>query len=98
MTSSLTGTPLGNWVPPEPRGSTFDKKRDGARLGAQFLRVLNVVTDGQWRTLKEISAATGDPEASVSARMRDIDGWKGWTKQSKHLGNGLWAYRFVRAA
>lgn len=86
------GAPL-----PLPKGETFQPKRDGARLNAQMSRVLNLCTDGQWRTLKEISAATGSPEASVSARLRDLDGWRGWVKDKKHLGNGLWVYRLVRA-
>jgi hypothetical protein len=99
MTSSLAGTPLGEYMRdlPQPKGTTFEPKRDGARLNAQMARVLNLCTDGQWRTLKEISAATGDPEASVSARLRDLDNWKGWKKERKHLGNGLHTYRLVRA-
>ena len=28
--------------------------------------------DGDWHTLAEISEKTGDPEASVSARLRDF--------------------------
>jgi hypothetical protein len=28
--------------------------------------------DGRWRTLRQISDATGSPEASVSARLRDM--------------------------
>lgn len=30
------------------------------------------MADGKWRTLQEISEITGDPEASVSARLRDL--------------------------
>lgn len=46
---------------------------DWARLGAQMARVLRLMMDGQERTLREIAAVTGDPEASISARLRDIN-------------------------
>jgi predicted transcriptional regulator len=44
----------------------------------QARRVIGCMADGAWRTLAEISAATGDPEASVSARLRDMRkaGWR----------------------
>ena len=45
---------------------------DAARLGAQMARVRDLMRDARWRTLREIAAATGDPEASVSARLRDL--------------------------
>ena len=35
-------------------------------------RVWKIVKDGKWHTLAEISAATGDPQPSVSARLRDF--------------------------
>jgi DNA-binding Lrp family transcriptional regulator len=34
--------------------------------------VYRLMVDGQWRTLAEIAEATGAPEASVSARLRDL--------------------------
>lgn len=45
---------------------------DRPRLAAQYIRVWHLMRDGKWRTLDEISAATGAPEASVSARLRDM--------------------------
>jgi hypothetical protein len=53
-------------------GETYEEEVDHERLGAQFLRVFAVVRDGHWRSLKAISLACGDPEASVSARLRDM--------------------------
>jgi len=53
-------------------GATFEPVHDEARLGAQSLRVFAAVRDGQWRTLAEIAHITGDPEASISARLRDF--------------------------
>lgn len=46
--------------------------RDFGRITAQRARVLAFMWPGWWRTLAEISEATGDPEASVSARLRDL--------------------------
>lgn len=53
-------------------GETFSARFDLARLNEQTRRVYAVMRDGAWRTLAEIRAATGDPEASVSARLRDL--------------------------
>lgn len=53
-------------------GATFVAAQDGPRLNAQLTRVRNCMQDGQWRTLAEIAEITGDPQASVSARLRDL--------------------------
>jgi hypothetical protein len=45
---------------------------DVPRLAAQTQRVYDLMRDGRWRTLGEIENATGDPQASVSARLRDF--------------------------
>jgi hypothetical protein len=42
------------------------------RLNGQQRRVYLAMRDGAWRTLREIADATGDPDASVSARLRDL--------------------------
>lgn len=38
----------------------------------QLLAVLMAMLDGEWRTLEQVSRITGAPEASVSARLRDL--------------------------
>jgi hypothetical protein len=53
-------------------GETYDPKRDQARLSGQAARIFKLMKDGEWRTLSEISRLTGDPESSVSARLRDF--------------------------
>lgn len=53
-------------------GETFDADLDQGRLGQQMLDVLAVIRDGRWHSLAEISQQTGHPEASVSARLRDL--------------------------
>ena len=57
---------------PAHDGRTYDAAQDHARLNAQTLRVWTVLQAGAWWTLAELSAQTGDPEASVSARLRDL--------------------------
>ena len=81
-----------DWRPPEPQGATYVPARDKARLCAQGLRVFAFVKDGLWHTLAEISAATGDPQASVSARLRSIRK-SGHTVERRHVINGLHEYR-----
>lgn len=53
-------------------GETFDASLDHKRLGAQMGAVRALMGDGAWRTLREISLALGEPEASISARLRDL--------------------------
>ena len=80
------------------RGATFVPERDGARLGAQLAAVKTFVLDGKWHTLAEISEATGAPEASVSARLRDLrrERHGGYTIQREYIAQGLHQYRLVK--
>lgn len=57
---------------PDFGGDSYTSAFDHDRLGAQALRVWSIVRDGRWRTLAEIEAASGDPQASISARLRDF--------------------------
>src|SRR6266446_4572717 len=57
---------------PQRDGSTYVHERDGQRLALQHNRVLAVMRDGREHTLAEIALITRDPEASVSARLRDL--------------------------
>lgn len=81
-------------------GPTFDAARDGQRLTEQLHRVKALVRDGQWRTLADIAAQTGDPEASVSARLRDLRKKKfgGHALEKRFVRRGLWMYRVVWGA
>lgn len=80
-------------------GITFSHDRDGPRLNAQLRRVRDLMLDGRWRTLADIAAATGDPEASVSARLRDLRKPKhgGYTVDREYVERGLWRYRIERS-
>lgn len=53
-------------------GATFDRDLDGLRLTNQLERVKWLMLDGKWRTLREIEIETGDPQASISTRLRDL--------------------------
>ena len=52
-------------------GATFNSDTDTIRLNQQCTDVWAYMRDGRWHTLRAISQATGHPEASVSARLRD---------------------------
>lgn len=97
--------PAFNFTPPRDPifdGDTFDVALDQARLGAQYQRVWAVIRDGAWRTLQELAQASGDPEASVSARLRDMRKPKFGAHdiQRRRRGTperGCWEYRLVVA-
>ena len=79
-------------------GETFDEGSDGIRLNAQMRRVAEVMGDSQWRTLREISEVIGDPEASVSARLRDFRKPRFGALvvlRRRRDGAGLWEYRLT---
>jgi hypothetical protein len=60
--------------PSSPRfdGSDYDPRFDDQRLKKQIGRVWACMSDGLWRTLAEIQAETGDPQASISAQLRHL--------------------------
>lgn len=74
---------------PTFKGATFDAKRDGPRLTRQLDRVRDFMADRRWHTLKEIGDALDAPQASVSARLRDLKA------EHRYVGKGLWEYRVV---
>lgn len=78
-------------------GSTYDRDADRARLNKQALAVYRVMLDHRWHTLAEISARTDAPEASVSARLRDLRKARfgAHTVDRMRCGGGLWAYRLT---
>ncbi len=85
-------------VTPDFDGATYRRDRDQARLAAQLGRVADALSDGEWWTLAELRATTGDPEASISARLRDLRKGKfgGYTVRAENLGGGVWRYRLER--
>lgn len=81
-------------------GDTFDPGTDTVRLNDQMRRVAEVMGDSRWRTLREIADVTGDPEASVSARLRDFrkPRFGGLiVLRRRRQEAGLWEYRLTVA-
>ncbi len=79
-------------------GDTYDPKHDDARLSGQLARVFELMRDGIWRTLGEIEAATGDPQASISAQLRHLrkkrfGGHDVEKRQRGERERGLYEYR-----
>lgn len=77
-----------------PLGDTFDPRLDADRLGAQARRVWDCVRSGGWWTLRALADATESPEASVSARLRDLRRL-GVVVERERVTAGLWRYRVV---
>lgn len=90
-----------SYVPPivcgDRDGETFDSKRDLSRLNAQMMDVYRLMMDGKWRPLFAIAHHTGHPEASVSARLRDLRKGRfgGFIVERKYIANGVYHYRLV---
>lgn len=78
-------------------GATIVPDRDTGRLAAQLDRVRAAMAGGQWVTLASLAQATGDPEASCSARLRDLRKPKfgGHTIERQYVSRGLFRYRMV---
>ncbi len=79
-------------------GVTYEPKFDATRLRGEMARVYDVMIDGVWRTLHEIQGFTRDPEASISARLRDLRKAKfgSHTVERRRRGDpkrGLFEYR-----
>jgi hypothetical protein len=84
--------------PPKARafdGETYEAPADYARLKGQLWRVFQLMSDGRWRTLDEISFVVGGSEASVSARLRDLRKEKYGAReiQRERVTGGLFRYR-----
>ncbi len=68
---------------------------DLPRLAGQLERVARFMSDEQWHTLPELSAACGASEASVSARLRDLRK-RGFVVERQRLTRGgLFGYRVL---
>ena len=81
-------------------GKTYEEPLDQKRLTAQLFRVRACVMKNYpiWLTLGGISGLTGYPEASVSARLRDLrkERFGAYVVQRRRRGDGrrgLFEYR-----
>lgn len=53
-------------------GETYEPDKDRPRLNRQLQKVYSTVKAGRWHTLRELSDLLDEPEASISARLRDL--------------------------
>lgn len=89
-------------IKPEPDfdGATYVHKHDYHRLKGQLARIFDLMKDGRWRILREIADATGDPESSISAQLRNLRkerfGQHQILKQTRgDRSAGLYEYRLI---
>lgn len=81
-------------------GQTYDAAHDRDRLAEQLGKVRSVMLDGAWRTLAGLAEVVGAPEASVSARLRDLrkPRFGSYAVERRYRGDlrrGLHEYRIV---
>lgn len=54
-------------------GGTFDQERDGAALSSQLIAVRDfLISRVEWYSLMDLGSLLKFPEASISARLRDL--------------------------
>jgi len=78
-------------------GSDYDHARDSARLTNQLDRIFKLMADGEYRSLSEISKATGDHESSISAQLRHLrkPRFGSHTVNKNYIGDGLFKYQLI---
>ena len=84
----------------EFNGPAYESDVDKARLSKQHERIRDLMLDGEWRTLGEIAAQTGDKEASISAQLRHLrkprfGSWIVERRARSDRARGLYEYRLV---
>lgn len=82
-------------------GSDYVPALDQKRLTGQIQRVHECMIDGKFRTLGEIEAITGDPQASISAQLRHLrkERFGSYTLNKQRRGNrenGLFEYQLIK--
>jgi len=78
-------------------GATYNAQFDHDRLSRQAKLIYKLMVDGAWRSLSEISQITGEPEASVSARLRDLrkPRFGGFTVERRRRSKGTFEYKLT---
>jgi hypothetical protein len=78
-------------------GETYDEERDRERLASQLVRVWRFMGDKQWHTLGEIEEKLGYPQASISARLRDLRKARfgEWRVKRRYVRRGLFEYKLL---
>lgn len=78
-------------------GASYSPNLDKLRLASTQARVLHLMADGRWRTLREIAESCRTSEAGASARLRDFrkPRYGAQTVERERLKGGVWRYRLV---
>lgn len=81
-------------------GPSYDPEFDDERLRKQIKRVFDCMKDGKFRTVRQISAITKDPENSIQAQLRHLRKARfgGYTVNKQIKGerkDGLWEYQLL---
>lgn len=76
-------------------GVDYVKELDQTRLVGQMFKIWELMKDGRWRSLREIAVATGSPEASASAQLRNFrkPRFGGHIVDRQRVIGGLYKYR-----
>jgi len=82
---------------PRFNGSDYQPERDDHRLNEQYAKIFDLMKDGEWRSLDEISKATGAPAPSASAQLRHARKIRfgNHTVNKKYMGDGLYLYQLI---
>ncbi len=92
---SLDFTPK---LSPRFDGATVEPE-DQVRLANYLVKVVQVMSDGEWWTLRQLADRVGCSESSASARLRDLKKRKfgSWNVEKDRVapGSGLWKYRLI---
>ncbi len=90
-------TDLIDYLAQRPRFDGPADDIDARRLTGQILRIHELISDGRWRTLAEIEAETGDPQASISAQLRNLRKARfgSHTIERRRRGPGTYEYRLA---
>lgn len=83
---------------PDFDGSDYERQHDVVRLSNQLERIKALMSDHQWRTLREIEEVTHDNGASISSQLKNMrkERYGAYTVDKRIRGDrrdGLWEYR-----
>jgi hypothetical protein len=79
-------------------GPAYDPSIDHPRIQRQHERIRDYMLRGWWKTLAEIEAALGYPQASISAQLRHLRKPKFGSyrvEKRRREGAGTWEYRVL---
>lgn len=92
-----TGDPEVDQIP-DFDGETYESDLDHGRLATQLTAVRQLMSDGEWRTLDEISLIVSGTIPAISARLRDLrkEKFGGHTVERRRAQiSGLFEYRLI---